>query len=427
MSADLTINIVEGAISGQPPVVPASQPAPVAPVPSVPPAGVPMPERPAPAAVTPPPVVPPEFPKAPPVVNDRRMTEDERAALDIARRSNEELNRVSSGIVSIGNQLVAGIRSPSLDALVGITRSIAQFLIGQRVVDTARSFIRGQLQGDSPTTEAVRAAIRSTPRVRASRMTESPIASAGVSVERFGGTDWFKTATHTTATAGTAAAGTATAGTAAGTAGTAGAAAGGTVAAGIMTALTGPIGIAIGVIGGLTLGFIGALVVLRQWTVGLNRAIDELSQYSGVLAAQRGRQQFEMTLLEMERARRLEDPLSRIQMRNDALEQLQYRAATEFYAVGARFFDMFSSVFDGSNEAVSMIIAIMEQLGEFADMYLRFAKAGFDEMFIKELRALMVVLKVVLQVNFGVKFPDTKPGENLRDKLEGLLQGLAGE
>jgi hypothetical protein len=224
----------------------------------------------------------------------------------------------------------------------------------------------------------------------------------------------------------TATAGAATAGTAAGTAGTAGVAAGGTILAGIGAALTGPIGIAVGVIVGFTLATIAALAVLRQWTVGLNRAIDELSQYSGVLAAQRGRQQFEMTLLEMERARRLEDPLSRIQMRNDALEQLQYRAATEFYAVGARFFDMFSSVFDGSNEAVSMIVSIMEQLGEFADMYLRFAKAGFDEMFIKELRALMVVLKTFLIVRFGFEFPD-RPSENLKEKLEGLLQGLAGE
>lgn len=390
MAADLVINIVEGAQGGQPPTPPAM------------PAPAPAP----PAFVEPPPPVGvPDF-SLPSSPGGRvpRASQEEREALDEARKANRHLDSMAAGIVGIGRQLIDGIRFPSIGRLITIGESIVTILLGQRVQDVAREGIRAIL----PRASAPPARVPVPPPIITPPMPVPPpvVGAAGAGAVGAGA-------------AGATGAGAAGAGVVG--AGTAGAAGAGAVG---LSAFGGPVGIAVGVaVVALGAAAIGAAVALRSWSSAMQQSIQELAQYSGVLSAQRGIQQFEMTLLEMERARRLEDPLSRMQARGDRLERLQYEAMTELLALGAALFKVVEPFAENFVDFAELTVKILAKIVTFTEAYMLVLSKGFGGL-PKEIQEFIIKVQVVAQFWLG-EFGGEPPKENLRDRMIDMLEGLA--
>lgn len=431
MSADLTIKIVEGATDGQ------------APTPPVTPVPVPA----APAAAS-------------PAGGSSGVNSEEVKQL---REALNTLRDASRQIASLGVQLTDALVHPSFERLTRVFETLFQALIGGTLekqlavaiqrefqktlgLDKAMAETKAAAQTaagptvEMPTTEAVGGPETQIPTGEAAGAAAGSAAgsaagtAAGSTVEIPAAEQSDRPEIEIPMDEAAGSAVGAAAGTAAGTGTAAGAGAGAAagaaagsssgIASAALRAIATPAGLAVVALGTVAVAGIAAGAVIKKWSDGLEQSIVELAQYSGILSAQRGLQSFEMTMLEMERLRRLEDPLSRMQLRSDRLERLQYEAATEFYALGAKFFDIVEPYLDSGVDTLAILVELLKFATEHLEIIMRIMEAGAEAVGGNYARGILTGLKVIMQRFLNAEFDDEPKAKNLRQIMVDMLGGV---
>ena len=427
MSADLTIKIVEGATDGQAPTPPVTP----IPVPAAPAAGS-------------------------PAGGSSGVNSEEVKQL---REALNTLRDASRQIASLGVQIGDALVHPSFERLTRVFETLFQALIGGTLEKQLAVAIQREFQKTLGLDKAM-AETKADAQTAAGPTLEMP------TTETVGGPELEIPIGETAGTAAGAAAGAAAgstleipaaeesdrpeieipmdeaagsavgaaAGTAAGTGTAAGAGAGAaagaaagsasSIASAALRAIASPAGLAVVALGTVAVAGIAAGAVIKKWSDGLEKSIVELAQYSGILSAQRGLQSFEMTMLEMERLRRLEDPLSRMQLRSDRLERLQYEAATEFYALGAKFFDIVEPYLDSGVDTLAILVELLKFATEHLEIIMRIMEAGAEAVGGNYARGILTGLKVIMQRFLNAEFDDEPKANNLRQIMVDILGGV---